>query len=190
MSAKITTYTGSIHIYPKNVLSKIRTHLIGIKTDCNKEEVALREQMKLKQSEFLSQRHFWCNTYGKIVVWRWWRLTHTPRLGSTPLGVGLAGESGVPVQPVAPLTAHLTLRPFGRAAIVAPQEAVLGSREGWAGADCGLKEINVGIREQKQTSRVNMVYFLFFLVFNTVHLQLAIQSQSSGTRGERWCLNC
>lgn len=55
---------------------------------------------------------------------------------------------------------------------------MLGSRERWAGADCGLKEINMRIREQKHTSCVDTVYFLFLLVFNTVHLQLAVQSES------------
>lgn len=76
---------------------------------------------------------------------QWWRglevrLTHTPRLGSTPLGVGLAGESGVSLQPVASLAAHLTLRPVGRPAIAAPQEAVWGASEGRAGANCRGKK--------------------------------------------------
>lgn len=57
-------------------------------------------------------------------------------MGSAPLGVGLAGEPGRSLQPVAPLAARLTLRPVGGAAAAAPQEAVLGPGEGRAGADC------------------------------------------------------
>lgn len=54
------------------------------------------------------------------------RLTHTPRLGSAPLGVSLADEPGGAFKPVASLTAHLALHPVGVATIAAPQEAVLG----------------------------------------------------------------
>lgn len=56
----------------------------------------------------------------------WMRLTHTPRLGSAPLGVSLAHQSGETLQSVAPLTAHLAFHPVGGAAVAAPQEAMLG----------------------------------------------------------------
>lgn len=66
-------------------------------------------------------------------------LTHTPRLGSAPQGVSLAGESGGSLQPVASLAAHLTICPVGGATVAAPQKTLLGTGEWRAGADCGSK---------------------------------------------------
>lgn len=56
----------------------------------------------------------------------WMRLTHTPRLGTAPLGVSLAHQSSGTLQSVASLAAHLAFHHVGGAAVAAPQEAMLG----------------------------------------------------------------
>lgn len=99
-----------------------------------------------------------------------WRLTHTPRLGSTPLGVGLAGESGISFQPVASLTAHLTLRPVGGTATIALEEAMQGPSEGRAGAYCRPEKINM---RQAMFSKIHFLVF-FMVYFSSTSFKLLV----------------